>query len=232
MALPKISVPVFTIKIPSTGKELKFRPFLVKEEKILLMAQQSENSEILLALKQIINNCCFDDLDVNQLATFDLEYVFLKLRARSVNNIAKLRYRDNEDDKVYDFEVNLDEVEIKVDPENNNKIDINGEVGMILKFPSVAVTEKMANITDQSELLNKILIHTIDTIYDSENVYPAKESTEQELIEFLENLDTKSFEKIEKFFSTMPKLYHELYYKNSFDHDRTIKLSSLQDFFT
>ncbi len=120
MALPKISVPVFTIKIPSTGKELKFRPFLVKEEKILLMAQQSENSEILLALKQIINNCCFDDLDVNQLATFDLEYVFLKLRSRSVNNIAKLRYRDNEDDKVYDFEVNLDEIEVKIDPENNN----------------------------------------------------------------------------------------------------------------
>jgi hypothetical protein len=196
------------------------------------MAQQGENNDILFSLKQIINNCCFDDLNVDDLTTFDLEYVFLKLRSRSVNNIAKLRYRDNEDDEVYDFEVNLDEVEIKFDPENDKKIQINDEVGMILKFPSVKITEKMSSITDQNELLNKILIHTIDVIYDKENVYPAKESTEQELIDFLENLDTKSFKKIEQFFTTMPKLYHELHYKNSLGHDRVIKLSSMQDFFT
>jgi hypothetical protein len=232
MALPKIATPVFTIKIPSTEREMKFRPFLVKEEKLLLMAQQGENNDILFSLKQIINNCCFDDLNVDDLTTFDLEYVFLKLRSRSVNNIAKLRYRDNEDDEVYDFEVNLDEVEIKFDPENDKKIQINDEVGMILKFPSVKITEKMSSITDQNELLNKILIHTIDVIYDKENVYPAKESTEQELIDFLENLDTKSFKKIEQFFTTMPKLYHELHYKNSLGHDRVIKLSSMQDFFT
>jgi hypothetical protein len=232
MALPKIATPVFTIKIPSTEREMKFRPFLVKEEKLLLMAQQGENNDILFSLKQIINNCCFDDLNIDDLTTFDLEYVFLKLRSRSVNNIAKLRYRDNEDDEVYDFEVNLDEVEIKFDPENDKKIQINDEVGMILKFPSVKITEKMSSITDQNELLNKILIHTIDVIYDKENVYPAKESTEQELIDFLENLDTKSFKKIEQFFTTMPKLYHELHYKNSLGHDRVIKLSSMQDFFT
>ena len=232
MALPKIATPVFTIKIPSIEREMKFRPFLVKEEKLLLMAQQGENNDILFSLKQIINNCCFDDLNIDDLTTFDLEYVFLKLRSRSVNNIAKLRYRDNEDDEVYDFEVNLDEVEIKFDPENDKKIQINDEVGMILKFPSVKITEKMSSITDQNELLNKILIHTIDVIYDKENVYPAKESTEQELIDFLENLDTKSIKKIEQFFITMPKLYHELHYKNSLGHDRVIKLSSMQDFFT
>lgn len=231
MALPKILTPVFIIKVPSTGIELKFRPFLVKEEKILLMVRQNENTEILSSLKQIINNCCFDDLDIDMLTTFDLEYVFLKLRAKSVNNIVKLSYRDNEDDKVYDFEIDLDEIEVKFDPNNNNKIDINGEVGMVLKFPSVSITEKMANTTDQSELLNKILIHTIDVIYDKDNVYPANESTEAELIEFLENLDTKTFQKIETFFATMPKLYHELHYKNSMEHDRTIKLSSIQDFF-
>ena len=123
-------------------------------------------------------------------------------------------------------------MEIKIDPENINKIDINGEVGMILKFPNIAITEKMADITDENELLNSILIYTIDTIYDTENVYPANESTEQELIEFLENLDTKSFEKIEKFFATMPKLYHELHYKNELGNDRTIKLDSVKDFFT
>lgn len=231
MSLPKISTPVFTIKIPSSGKDLKFRPFLVKEEKILLMAQQGETSDILLALKQIINNCCFDALNVDDLATFDLEYIFLKLRAKSVNNIIKLRYRDTEDDNVYDFEVDLDQIEIKFEENTNNKIQINEEVGMVLKYPNVKITEKLAAVDDQAELLNKILIHCIDVIYDKDNIYPASESTEQELIEFLENLDTKTFKKIEDFFSAMPKLYHEIKYQNSLGHDRTIKLSSMQDFF-
>ena len=231
MALPKISTPVFFIQIPSTGKEFKFRPFLVKEEKILLMAQQGENTDILFALKQIINNCCFDQIDVDNLATFDLEYIFLKLRAKSVNNVVKLRYRDTEDDNIYDFEVNLDEIEVKFQDGISNKIQINEDVGMVLKYPNVKTTEKLVGIEDQSELLNKILIHCIDTIYDKENVYPASESTEQELVEFLENLDTKSFKKIEDFFSNIPKLSHEIKYQNSLGHDRTIKLNSIQDFF-
>ena len=232
MALPKISTPVFFIKIPSTGKEFKFRPFLVKEEKILLMAQQGENSDVLFALKQIINNCCFDDLNVEDLATFDLEYIFLKLRAKSVNNLIKLRYRDTEDDKIYDFEVNLDDIEVKFQEETDNKVQINEEVGLVLKYPNVKVTEKLVNIEDQAELLNKILVHCIDVIYDKENVYPASESTEQELTEFLENLDTKSFKKIEDFFSNMPKLHHEIRYQNSLGNDRVINLDSIQDFFT
>lgn len=232
MALPKISTPVFFIKIPSSGKEFKFRPFLVKEEKILLMAQQGENSDVLFALKQIINNCCFDELNVEDLATFDLEYIFLKLRAKSVNNIIKLRYRDTEDDKIYDFEVNLDDIEVKFQEESDSKVQINEEVGLVLKYPNVKVTEKLVNIEDQAELLNKILVHCIDVIYDKENVYPASESTEQELTEFLENLDTKSFKKIEDFFSNMPKLHHEIRYQNSLGNDRVIKLDSIQDFFT
>lgn len=233
MALPKISVPTFTITIPSTKEQKRFRPFLVKEEKILLTAQEGQdNNDILFSLKQIINNCCFDDIDVDELATFDLEYIFLKLRARSVNNVVKLRYRDTEDEKIYDFELDLDEIEIKFDEKNNPKIKVNDEVGIVLKYPSVKVTEKMAGVTDQIELLNKILIHTIDVIYDTENVYPAKDSTEQELIEFLENLDTKTFKKIEDFFMTMPKLYHEIKYTNSLGNERTIVLNSVQDFFT
>jgi len=233
MALPKISVPTFTITIPSTQDQKRFRPFLVKEEKILLTAQEGQdNNDILFSLKQIINNCCFDDIDVDELATFDLEYIFLKLRARSVNNVVKLRYRDTEDEKIYDFELDLDEIEIKFDEKNNPKIKVNDEVGIVLKYPSVKVTEKMADVTDQIELLNKILIHTIDVIYDAENVYPAKDSTEQELIEFLENLDTKTFKKIEDFFMTMPKLYHEIKYTNSLGNERTIVLNSVQDFFT
>jgi len=232
MALPKIQTPMFFIKIPSSQKELKFRPFLVKEEKLLLMAQQSNDNEEILALSQIINNCCLDTIDVDKLTTFDVEYIFLKLRARSVNNIVKLRYRDIEDDQVYDFELNIDDIEVITDESHTNKIQINDEVGIILKYPSLKVSENVSKANDENDMLNKILISCIDVIYDKEKVYPAKDSTEQELIDFIENLDTKTFKKIEQFFTTMPKLYHEIKYKNSLGHDRTIKLSTLKDFFT
>lgn len=232
MALPKITVPTFNIKVPSTGKELKFRPFLVKEEKILLLAQTGDTNDEIGALTQIINNCCFDDINVDALTTFDVEYIFLKLRARSVNNVIKLRYRDNEDNELYDFEINLDEIEIKFDPTISNKIDITDDLKMIMKYPSIKIAQGLGSVKNESDLLNKILIHCIDSIYDKENVYPAKESTEEELIEFLENLDTKTFKRIEEFFSKMPKIYHELNYKNKLGNDRTIKLETIQDFFT
>jgi len=223
---------MFFIKIPSLQKELKFRPFLVKEEKLLLMAQQSNDDEEILALTQIINNCCLDNIDVDKLTTFDIEYIFLKLRARSVNNIVKLRYRDTEDDKIYDFELNLDDIEVIFDKDHVNKIQITDEVGVILKYPTLKVGEKVAKADNEGDMLNNILISCIDVIYDKEKVYPAKDSTEQELIEFIENLDTKTFKKIEQFFTTMPKLYHEIKYENSLGHERIIKLSTLKDFFT
>jgi len=232
MALPKITAPVFTIRIPSTGKDFRFRPFLVKEEKLLLIAQQGGDADGIFSLLQVINNCCLEEINVQDLTTFDVEYIFLKLRARSVNNVVKLRYRDNEDDQVYEFDVNLDEIEVTFNPDNNKKIQINEDVGMVLKFPSIKITEQLSSIDNENDLLNNILIHTIDTVYDAENVYPANESTKEELIEFLENLDTKTFKKIEDFFLTMPKLYHELNYKNALGNDRNIKLSSIQDFFT
>jgi len=232
MALPKIQTPMFFIKIPSLQKELKFRPFLVKEEKLLLMAQQSNDNEEVLALQQIINNCCLDNIDTDKLTTFDVEYIFLKLRARSVNNIVKLRYRDTEDDQIYEFELNLDDIEVVFDENHSNKIQINEEIGMILKYPNIKVGEKVSKASDDNDMLNKILINCIDVIYDKEKVYPAKDSTEEELIDFIENLDTKSFKKIENFFTTMPKLYHEIKYENSLGNTRKIRLSTLKDFFT
>ena len=120
MALPKIETPIFYIKIPSLQKEFRFRPFLVKEEKLLLMAQEAGGKEEILALIQVINNCCLDSIDVDKLTTFDVEYIFLKVRARSVNNIVKLRYRDTEDNEIYEFELNLDDIQISFDEGNQN----------------------------------------------------------------------------------------------------------------
>jgi len=232
MALPKIQTPIFSITIPSTSVQKKFRPFLVKEEKILLLAQQGNELDQITALKQIINNCCLDDIVVDKLTTFDLEYVFLKLRAKSVNNIVKLKYRDFEDEQVYDFEVNLDEVEVRFDPEHEQNIKVTDEVGIIMKYPDVKIAAQLQTAESTEDMFTAIVINCIDSIYDSEKVYPAAETDPAEIVEFIDSLDHASFEKIQKFFETMPKLYHELNYTNKNGNERKIKLESVKDFFT
>ena len=138
MPLPKIDYPIISIKVPSLKKDFRFRPFLVKEEKLLLMAKESDNaSDILLAIKQIVTNCSLDDnLKIDKLALFDLEYIFLKLRAVSVDNVVKVAYKDYEDNKVYDFDINLDKIEVKFPEKNDPKIKISEKTGIIMRYPS------------------------------------------------------------------------------------------------
>jgi hypothetical protein len=232
MPLPKIDQPLFDMTIPSTGKKIVFRPFLVKEEKILLIAQQSGNdSEIIRAIKQILNNCIQDEIDLDTFAIFDLEYAFLKLRAKSVNNVVKLAYRDTEDDEVYNFELDLDAIEIKMPEKINSKIVITDEVGMTMKYPSASITDKMTNFDNEVDLMTFFIINCIDTIYDEENVYVADDFSDEEISEFLDGLDVKSFEKIREFFESVPRLYHKIEYTNSVGNERSIELTSLKDFF-
>lgn len=232
MPLPKIEQPLFDMIIPSTGKKIVFRPFLVKEEKILLIAQQGGNdTDIIRAIKQILNNCIQDDIDIDSLAIFDLEYMFLKLRSKSVNNVVKLSYRDTEDEQVYDFELDLDTIEIDM-PENiNSKIDITENVGMTMKYPSASITDRMKDFENEVDLMTFFIVNCIDTIYDEENVYVASEFSEKEISEFLDGLDVKTFEKIREFFENVPRLQHIITYNNALGNVRTIELSSLKDFF-
>jgi hypothetical protein len=197
-----------------------------------LIAQQSGNdTEIIRAIKQILNNCIHDDLDVDSLAIFDLEYMFLKLRSKSVNNVVKLSYRDNEDDKIYNFELDLDTIEIKM-PENiNSKVEINDVIGMTMKYPSASITDRMKEFENEVDLMTFFIINCIDTIYDEDNVYVADEFSEKEITEFLDGLDVKTFEKIREFFERIPRLYHKIEYENSAGSKRSIELTSLKDFF-
>ena len=233
MALPKISSPLFEITVPSTKKVVKFRPFLVKEEKILLMAQQSgEEKDVLNAIMQIINNCVQDDkFDVVSLSTFDIEYMFLKIRAKSVDNIVELSFRDNEDEKVYDFKVNLDDVEVLYDEKNNTKIEINNTSGIIMKYPSAKFADKLVGL-NPTETEFKIVQICIDKIYTEDEVYSRVDISDSELEEFIDNLNMQTYNKIKEFFATMPKMIHKIEYKNSFGNDRTIELKTLSDFFT
>lgn len=233
MSLPKIQQPLFELKIPSTGKKVQFRPFVVKEEKLLLIAQQSDNDkDVLRAMKQIINNCVVDNIDIDSLATFDLEYMFLKIRAKSVNNIIKLSYRDNEDEELYEFELNLDDVEVTKAPNVDTKIKINDEVGIVMKYPQASITEDLGEFENEVDLMMFFVKKCIDSIYDAESVYPANETSDEELEDFIDSLDVATFDKIKVFFESLPKLYHKFEYKNKMGNDRVIELTTLRDFFT
>ena len=231
MALPKIDQPLFDLIIPSTGKKIAFRPFLVKEEKILLIAQSGGDTEMVRAIKQIINNCVIEDINVDDLATFDLEYMFLKLRAKSVNNLIKLSYRDNEDEELYDFEVDLDKIEVEMPKDINPKIKINETVGMTMKYPSAGISDKISEFENEVELMTFFITNCIDTIYDEETVYVASDYSAKELNEFLDSLDVSTFDKIREFFEKIPKMRHTINYTNKLGNERTIELSSIRDFF-
>lgn len=233
-ALPKIDKPLFEMNVPSLNRTVKVRPFVVREEKILLTAQQSgEEKDIALAIKQVLQNCITDPtFDTDTLTTFDLEYMFLKLRARSVNNVIEVTYRDNEDQKTYDFTIDLDTVEMMQDKVVNNKIEINEEVGIIMRYPSVTILENAPSNLSPTDLVEFLVRSCIDQIYDSETVYPASECSEKELNSFIDSLDIETFNKIREFFESLPRLYHKIEYTNSIGNTKVIELTTLSDFFT
>ena len=234
MKLPKIDKPLFDLPMPSKGKSYLSRPFLVKEEKILLMAQQSgEDKDIILAIKQILENCIQDpEFNSKDLATFDIEYMFLKLRAKSVNNVIKVSYVDNEDQNTYDFEIDLDNVEMLQESKVDKNIKLTDTVGIIMKYPSVDIINGLKDDMSPVEVVEYLIRNCIDIIYDEETVYPAGESSADELDEFINSLDIDSFNKIKEFFDSMPKMHYEIKYVNEKGSERTIVLSALSDFFT
>lgn len=234
MALPRIDKPLFKMKMPSIGKEVTYRPFLVKEEKILLMAQLSGvEKDIVLAIKQILQNCVQEDwFDADKLTTFDIEYMFLKLRAKSVNNIVSLTYQDLEDGKNYNFDVNLDDIELDYPDGHTNKIAITEDIGIIMRYPTVDDVQSIPVDLNYVEMLDALILKCIDKIYDKDNVYKADDEAPEELAHFIEGLDVNTFQKVREFFETLPKLVHKIEYKNSLGNERTIELRNLKDFFS
>jgi hypothetical protein len=233
MSLPKIEHPIFKIKIPSTKKEVRFRPFLVKEEKILLIAKSSEQeNDILLAIKQVVNNCCLEELDIDKLSLFDVEYLFLKIRAQSVNNIVSVTYRDNEDNTDYDFDIDLNNVTV-VFPLNQEKIiKLTETSGIVMKYPEASLYEDKEFLNSGEEAFYQLVLRCIEKFYDADNVYETKNYTMQEISDYIDNLDVKTFDKVREFIVDQPKLNYTIDYKNKLDNTRKIELTSLTDFFT
>jgi len=239
--LPKLDVPYYEITLPSNERKLKFRPFLVKEEKILLMAiEAKEPSEYLKATKQILTNCILDeDVDVDSLPSFDLEYLILNIRAKSVNEISELSYTCNNivgegaDAKECGGElklsINLSEVTITIPEGHSSKIELTEKVGIQMKYPTLEFA--LFGSTDIENAMN-VILNCIDYIWDENEVYYAKDMNRDELIEFIDGLTTVQFKKMESFFSNIPKLEKE--YKvtcKKCGYVHTLKMNGLNDFF-
>ena len=237
MALPKVETPTYELTLSSQDVKVKFRPFLVKEEKILLMAMESgKENEIYDATKQIVDSCTFNSLDTENLPMFDLEFIFLNIRARSVGEISKFKVLCPDDKKTYaDVEVDLTKVEVQVDDEHTNRIivDEKRQLGVVLKYPTMQVLKSGTNIDNASmDTVFDMLTTCVDHIFEGEKTYPAKDSTAQEIKEFFESLSQESFAKIKKFFDTMPRVRHEFEVTNPKTNVKSkITLSGLNDFF-
>jgi hypothetical protein len=234
MPLPKISHPTFELKLPSTQEVIKYRPFLVKEEKLLLIAQaSSEPVDIVNAIRQVIHNCILTkEVDVNNFTTFDLEYLFLKIRSKSVNNIITLTYKDLEDEQRYEVEINLDDIEIKETEGHTNRIPITVDTGMIMRYPKADLNNMLTEADEEMDVFFTILEYCIEKVYDNQDVYIFSETSEEERDEFIASLDVETFKKIQDFFATMPKLFYEAKYTNSLGKEKVIQLTTLNDFFT
>jgi hypothetical protein len=234
MALPKLKQPTYELKIPSTGKMEAFRPFVVREEKILLMAKSSQDpTDIFRSIKQVVNNCAIDDnFDVDKLTIFDMEYLFLRIRGFSVNNIVDVSYRDNEDQKIYNFKIDLNKIEVQFPSGVNKTIKIGEDVGMTMKYPSASIFDDKEYFKTGEDSFYELIIRCVDKIFDGDDVYDPRDYTKEEIEEFLEQVNVNTFQDIVKFMESTPKLYHKIEYKNANGNDRVIELTTLTDFFT
>ena len=227
MGLPTIAVPEYTLTIPSTKKEVKYRPFLVKEEKILLLAMESEKTEeIITATKTIIENCVYGDINVEEMPTFDIEYIFLQLRAKAKGEVLDLKYKCPKCELEIPININIDDIKVITnDKEHTKDIKLTEELGVMMKYPNLSLQSKIAQAaTDKPEIegLFETMTACIDYIYDKETTYPAKDHTEQEMITFLESLTDEQFRKISNFFETSPAPKHsvELHCKNKVKEEK------------
>ena len=236
MALPKLTTPTYELEIPSTDEKISYRPFLVKEEKILLMAMESgKNEDIVNAVKQIVSECTFNKLKLGTMPMFDVEYIFLNIRAKSIGEVSKLKLLCPDDNKTYaNVEVNLEEVQVQVSDDHTNKIELTDNMGMIMTYPTIdSFAEsgiQQINANNMIDIIGSCVLQIYED--NGEKVYEAKDQTKKEMTEFIEQMNTTQFKKVQKFFDTMPRLKHTIKVKNPKTKKMNdITLAGLNDFF-
>ena len=233
MALPKIAAPQYELTVPSTEETVTFRPFLVKEEKLLLLANESdEENEMIGAIRQIITNCTYEKLDVTGLALFDLEYVFLKIRAKSVGEIVNLKLLCEDDGETYaDVTINLDDVNVKWTEEHTNHIELTDDIGLMMRYPQFDLINLGAG-GGETEYIFKMIKSCIKQVYEGDTIHERSDFTDKDLDAFIESLTSEHFAKLQTFFETMPRLRHEVKFKNpKTKKQNKMTLEGMQSFF-
>ena len=236
MPLPKIVTPSYELTLPSNGKKISYRPFLVKEEKILILAIESSSlKQISRAIKDILKNCILTKgVKVDELPTFDIEYLFLNIRARSIGESIELVVTcpDDNETKV-NTTIYIDEIEVKRNDEHNTDIKIDDTYTMRMKYPSLdEFIDENFNFDEQSDNSFEIIASCIDMVFSEEEAWEAKDCTKKELTEFVEQLNSAQFKEIEQFFDTMPQLSHDIEVQNPKTKVKsTVKLEGLASFF-
>lgn len=241
--LPKLDIPIYELNLISSGKKIRFRPFLVKEQKLLLMvAQDDEKKDTINVVKQILKNCIIDDININDLPTFDLEYLFLNLRARSVNEVVELQYKcnnlikdENEEEKQCEslekFQIKLLDIKPIKGENHSNKIQLSEKMGIVMRYPTFEMIVKLEGKSEE-EILMELLVDCIDYVYDADNIYKTKDLPKEEILEFVDSMQQKDLEKIQNFFETAPKIKHVINFgcrKCGYKED--IPVEGLQNFF-
>ena len=237
MALPIAATPRYKLTIPSTGKTVTYRPFLVKEEKALMIAQQSEDADTMIStLKAVIESCIEDKIKSSDLAIFDIEYIFTQLRAKSVGEFVDLILRCDscEDEKAsVKYQIDLTKIQVNIPKEHSKTITLFNDVGVVMKYPSLEMLKKLENLDgSDAEAIFEIVASCIDSIYDSEQMYSAKDHKPEEIRQFIDNLTQEQFIKLQSFFETMPKLEEKVKYRCplcSKDHEKYVR--GLESFF-
>jgi len=216
MSLPKINVPEYSLVVPSTNEEIKFRPFLVKEEKLLLIAQETSDEKALYnAIKNLIKNCCFEKVDIDVLPLFDIEYIFIQIRAKSVDEVAEVMVICPDDGETeVEVKVDLTEIQVHMDEKHNTKIELTDNIGIVMSYPNLASILLKKKVQDKEESaadqMFSMIQDCMNQIWQGEETFEAMDYTDKEKKDFIENLNHNQFEKIQQFFETMPTVKHEV----------------------
>ena len=241
--LPKLDVPIYETKLISNGEVVRYRPFLVKEQKLFLMAAESEDpKDTVNAIKQVLRNCVLDDIDVENMATFDIEYLFLQLRARSIGEVVNLRFNCNNNvtekgeevkcGNLVKIDVNILEVNPTKNESHTNKVQITDKIGVVLKYPTFGTIDSNEIDTQDMQQILNVIVSCIDYIYDEEQVYYAKDTKKEELVEFIENMKQTDLEKLSEFFTSLPKMKKDVHFHcNKCGYEEDITLEGVQSFF-
>jgi len=236
MALPKLGYPTYELELPSTGKTIKYRPFLVKEEKVLLLALESQDEkQVINAVKDLIKNCVVSRIKVEELPSFDLEYLFLKIRAASIGETIVMNVTCLDDNETeVEAVININEVEVFKPEGHDPKIMFDEESGIVMRYPSMKqfVEREFLQKDMKTEEVYEFIADSIDQIFQGEEVYDSGTTTKKEFREFVDSLTTKQFEKIQQFYTTSPKLRHTFTVVNpKTGKDSEYTIEGLQNFF-